>query len=220
MKKLLFVAVMIVALSNLACASGSKEPPAKSARELALEALTPIRTSAPARPDWINNPGKYSTGDTLAFVGVNTMRYPTEGLAGNDARTNGLNQLVQFYGTIISDKARTYTATYGIATDVMAPEMAAQQLQERLAEGLAQQLLPSEFYWELMLDKNTEEYYNYYALQTISKAAVAKVIDDYGKTTAADLQKKAATERDAARRQQIEKTAEFFGGNLSGTLLD
>jgi hypothetical protein len=57
-----------------------------------------------------------------------------------------------------------------------------------------------------------------YVLMEIEKARVAKVIDDYGKDTAADLAKRAATEQDAARKQQMEKAAEFFGGNLSSSL--
>ena len=52
----------------------------------------------------------------------------------------------------------------------------------------------------------------------IDKARVAAVIDDFGKEEAADLQRKAATEQDAQRRQQLERAAEFFGGNLSSTL--
>jgi protein involved in sex pheromone biosynthesis len=217
MKRLLII-VTTVCLVLSACASSA--PAQKSERDQALEALTAVRTSAPTRPDWIANVGKYSDSKTLAFRGENTLRFSIEGQARDNAIQNGLNQLVQYYGTKISDKARTYTATYGIATDVMAPQIAGQQLQERLTEGLAQQLFASQDYWELFLDRNNDEYYNFYVLQTIPTAAVAKVIDDYGKAAAADLQQKAAAERDASRRQQLEKSAEFFGGNLSGTLLE
>jgi hypothetical protein len=52
----------------------------------------------------------------------------------------------------------------------------------------------------------------------VDKALVRRVIDNYGQEQAADYAKKAAAEQDAARKQQLQKAAEFFGGNLSSTL--
>ena len=52
----------------------------------------------------------------------------------------------------------------------------------------------------------------------VDKAIVARVIDNYGKEAAEDLLRQAASEQDARRREQMEKAAEFFGGNLSSSL--
>jgi len=52
----------------------------------------------------------------------------------------------------------------------------------------------------------------------VDKALVRRIIDNYGKEQAADYAKKAAAEQDAARKQQLQKAAEFFGGNLSSSL--
>jgi hypothetical protein len=48
-------------------------------------------------------------------------------------------------------------------------------------------------------------------LDTENKNRVARIIDDYGKA-------EAAAEQDRTRRAQLEKAAEFFGGNLSSSL--
>jgi hypothetical protein len=79
-------------------------------------------------------------------------------------------------------------------------------------------LAPVQFYTEVYLDTANQEAYQVYVHMEIAKSRVAKVIDDYGKEAAADYAKRAAAERDAERKQQFEKAAEFFGGNLSSTL--
>jgi hypothetical protein len=116
------------------------------------------------------------------------------------------------------NKGREYTATYGLANEVFSPQIAGQRLNERIAQAVAQALGERRAYWEYFMDENNREYYITYVEMQIEKARVAKVIDDFGKEEAEDLRKKAAAEQDAQRRQQIEKAAEFFGGNLSSTL--
>jgi len=52
----------------------------------------------------------------------------------------------------------------------------------------------------------------------VDMALVRRVIDNYGREQAADYAKKAVAETDQARKLQLQKAAEFFGGNLSSTL--
>jgi hypothetical protein len=116
------------------------------------------------------------------------------------------------------NKARTYAATYGITSDVLAPQIVGQQLNERLAQNISQALAPREYYTLVYLDSTDREAFEVYVLMQVDKALVRRVIDNYGREQAADLAKRAAAEQDAARKQQLQRAAEFFGGNLSSSL--
>ena len=210
MKKIVGLCVAaLVALGLFACASTGNSPspgaaaPAKSERELAIERAAPIRTEPARRPDWVDVVPR--SQEALFFIG-SSLRYATAAQARDNAQENGRRQLVDYYGTIMVNKGREYSATYGISSEVFSPQMAAQALGAR------------EFYTQVYLDDTNREAFEVNALMEIDKAIVAKVIDDFGKEVAADMMKKAAAEQDARRREQLEKTTEFFGGNLSSTL--
>jgi hypothetical protein len=222
MKKIVGLCVAtLVALGLFACASTGNSPspgavaPAKSERELAIERATPIRTEPARRPDWVDVVPR--SQEALFFIG-SSLRYATAAQARDNAQENGRRQLVDYYGTIMVNKGREYSATYGISSEVFSPQMAAQQLNERIAQNAAQALGAREFYTQVYLDDTNREAFEVSALMEIDKAIVAKVIDDFGKEVAADLMKKAAAEQDTRRREQLEKTTELFGGNLSSTL--
>jgi len=222
-RKAALLAVLVL-VPVLGFAGGKKEAgeqtkaPAKSARDAAIEQATAIRTEPAQRPDWVDNVP--DSPSTLSLVG-SAGRYATA--TGNTgaryyAEENGRTQLVAYYGTLLADKARTYAAVNGITSEVLAPQIAGQQLNERLAQNVAQALAPRNYYTLVYLDSSNREAYEVYVLMQVDKAIVRRVIDNYGKDQAADYAKKAAAEQDAARKQQLEKAAEFFGGNLSSTL--
>ena len=192
--------------------------PAQSARREAEIAATPIRTEPAQRPDWVD--AVPDTPTTLSFVG-SAGRYATA--TGNTgaryyAEENGRTQLVDYYGTLMVNQARTHAATYGISSEVLAPQIAGQQLNERIAQNVSQALAPRNYYTLVFLDNTNREAFEVYVLMQIDKALVRRVIDNYGQEQAADYRRKAAAEQDAVRRQQLERAAEFFGGNLSSTL--
>jgi len=214
----LFTALAIAAIAITSCAGQPASAPAQTARDAAIEAAKPIRTEPAQRPAWVDNVP--DSPATLSFIG-SAGRYATA--TGNHgsrffAEENGRTQLVDYYGTVMVNKARTYAATYGITSDVLAPQIAAQQLNERIAQNVAQTLAPREYYTLVYIDNTNREAFETFVLMQIEKSLVRRVIDNYGKEQAADYAKKAAAEQDAARRQQLEKAAEFFGGNLSSTL--
>jgi len=226
--KLIIVLAAVTAAAFAACASKpapeprvvvvEKQAPAQSARAAAIEKATPIRTEPAQRPDWVDNVPDSPT--TLSFIGT-AGKYATA--TGNQgaryfAEENGRTQLVDYYGTVMANKARTYAATYGITSEVLAPQIAGQQLNERIAQNVAQALAPRNYYTLVYLDDSNREAYEVYVLMQVDKALVRRIIDNYGKEQAADYAKKAAAEQDAARKQQLQKAAEFFGGNLSSTL--
>ena len=216
----IFAVTAILAVLTTGCAS---RPAANgqnplSARQPAIAAATPIRTEPAQRPAWVDTVPDSPT--TLSFIGT-AGRYAT--VTGNQgaryfAEENGRTQLVDYFGTLMINQARTHTATFGITSDVLAPQIAGQQLNERIAQNVAQALAPRSYYTLVYLDSTNREAYEVYVLMEVDKALVRRTIDNFGQEQAAEYSRRAAAEQDATRRQQLERAAEFFGGNLSSKM--
>ena len=229
MKKKQILVLVAIAMVVIAVSSCSSQPvtttpqvvyidrpaPGQSARNAAIEAMTPVRTSPAQEPDWKNNVPDSPT--TLSFVG-SSVRFSRLATARNSAQEDGRRQLVDYYGTLMVNKGRELQATYGISSDVFSPQIASQQLSERLAQNLSQALAARSFYDLYYIDKNNEELVECHVLMQVDKSLVKKVIDDFGQEQRNDYTRRAAAERDAVRKQQLEETAKIFGGNLSSSL--
>jgi hypothetical protein len=213
----LFIGFVLAAAMLAGCAS-KPVVQAKSARDVAIAQTTPIRTEPAQRPDWVDNVP--DSPSTLSFIG-SAGKYATA--TGNQgarffAEENGRTQLVDYYGTLMANQARTFAGTYGITSDVLAPQIAGQQLNERIAQNVAQALAPRNYYTLVYLDNTNREAFEVYVLMQVDKALVRRVIDSYGQEQAADYARRAAAEQDAARKKQLDEAAKFFGGNLSSKL--
>jgi hypothetical protein len=216
--QMMVLAAVLSAAALAGCASQAGGVSNRSARNEAIERATPIRTEPAQRPGWVDSVPDSPT--TLSLIG-SAGRYATA--TGNTgaryyAEENGRTQLVDYFGTLMVNQARTHAATYGITSDVLAPQIAGQQLNERIAQNVAQALAPRSYYTLVYLDNTNREAFEVYVLMEVDKALVRRTIDNYGQEQAADYARKAAAEQDAVRRQQMEKAAEFFGGNLSSKL--
>lgn len=215
MKKLGCLAfAAMLGLMVVGCAS-SPEKDAAKARAAALEALKPVMTDPEKEPDWVNSVP--ITNKQLAFVGVSN-KFATESEARSNAQSDGRNQLVKYYGTLISDRGRTATASYGITSDVFNPQIASQELEEFMAEGLAKGLPAKEFYTETYVTTSSKYAYKVYVLMIIDKAEADKALKDYCSQKAVEYQKQAEAEKDAEKRKQLEKVSEFFGGSLPSSM--
>ena len=217
------IAIFAITAILAVLATGCKSQPSavqsqRAERQAAIEAATPIRTEPARRPGWVDSVPDSAT--TQSFVG-SAGRYATA--TGNQgaryyAEENGRTQLVDYYGTLMTNQARTAASTFGITSDVLAPQIAGQQLNERLAQNVAQALGPREYYTLVYLDSTNREAYEVFVLMQIDKAIVRRAIDEFGREQAAEHSRRAAAEQDAARRQQHERAAEFFDGNLSSRM--
>jgi hypothetical protein len=214
-EKLLIGMAFALTMAVLAGCAGNPAKQAKDSRDLAVKQATPIRTEPAKRPDWVDNVP--DSKEKMSFIGT-AGRYATVAETRTLAEKNGREQLADYYGTLVVNKARTFTATYGISSEVLAPQIAAQRLNESLAQNLAQALAPRNYYMLVYLDNTNREAFEVYVLMEVEKKIVRQLIDNFGKEQAADLAKRAAAEQDSARRQQLQKAEEFFGGNLSSTL--
>jgi len=203
----LLTAIMLMAI--VGCAST-----AQRARKDAIEQAKPIRSEPERRPGWVDIPPR----EPLSFTGT-SLRMSTVALSRNDAMESGRRQFVDFIGVEMVNKARSYAASFGIANEVLSPQIASQELLERYSHNISQALIAREFFTEVYLDDKLREAYLVYCLMQIDdKAFVARIINNYGKDQAAEYAKKAQAEQDAARRLQLEKARDFFGNDLSSTL--
>lgn len=217
MKKIIgMLSVLIATALVIGCASSPEKEAAKK-RAAALEALKPIQTIPEKRPDWVDSVPITKT--ELAFVGVSNQ-YATDAEARNAAQNNARNQLVHYYGTLMSDKGRTAKASYGITSDVFDPQIASQELEEYLSEGIAKQIAAKEFYTEVYLTTDTKYAYKVYALLPIEKKVADAAIKEYLQNAADAYKAQAAAERDAEKRKQLEKASDFFGGTLQTSLFE
>lgn len=208
--------VLVAAALVIGCASSPEKEAAKK-RAAALEALKPIQSIPEKRPDWVDSVPITKT--ELAFVGVSNQ-YATDAEARNAAQNNARNQLVHYYGTLMSDKGRTAKASYGITSDVFDPQIASQELEEYLSEGIAKQIAAKDFYTEVYLTTDTKYAYKVYALLPIEKKIADAAIKEYLQNAADAYKAQAAAERDAEKRMQFEKASDFFGGTLQTSLFE
>lgn len=213
--KIFAVLVSGFAMFFVGCASNETDD--VKARKAALAALEPVKTIPAKRPDCIDVVP--ITKKELAFTGISN-NFATDVEARNDAMKNGRNQLVSYYGTMVSDKSRELSATYGISSDILDPQKAGQELREYLAEGVAKNLPGKEFYTEMYLNENNKPYYRVYVLMTISKEDADRAMKEFNQNKANEYQKKAEAEKDAEKRKQFEKVRDIFGGDLQSSLVD
>ena len=214
-RKIFAVLVSGFAMFFAGCASNETDD--VKARKAALAALEPVKTIPAKRPEWIDVVP--ITKKELAFTGISN-NFATDVEARNDAMKNGRNQLVSYYGTMVSDKSRELSATYGISSDILDPQKAGQELREYLAEGVAKNLQGKEFYTEMYLNENNKPYYRVYVLMTISKEDSDRAMKEFNQNKANEYQKKAEAEKDAEKRKQFEKVRDIFGGDLQSSLVD
>lgn len=211
-KNIVFCAILVFIVAG--CASSRADKLANK-REAALAALDPVRTIPEKRPNWVDK--LPITDKQLAFVGVSDQ-YATDSAARDDAQADGRTQLVRYYGTLISEKGRNASSIYGISSDVFDPQIASQELEEFISEGLVQSFSANEFYTEVYVTVDAKTSYKVYALMLIEKAVADKAAQEYLGKKAEEYRSKAAAEQDAKKREQLEKAAEFFGGSLSSSL--
>lgn len=216
-RKLVLIAMAVMALNFSGFAKSAKKQAKEAAlkREAAIAALKPIQTIPEKRPSWVDSVP--ITNKMLAFVGVSKQQ-ATDAEARNEAQGNGRDQLVKYYGTLISDKGIKATATYGITSDVFDPQVASQELEEFISKDLAQELLAKEWYTEMYFTQESKNAFKVYVLMQIGKERADKAMQEYCNQKAAEYQSKAEAEKDAEKRRQFEKTSELFGGMLQPSL--
>jgi len=189
------------------------------ARDAAIRRSLPIRTEPAQRPDWVDSVPP-DTPTTKSFIG-SAGRYATA--TGNTgaryfAEANGRQQLVSFYGTQIRNAAQSYSATYGLSSDILDPVTLEQEFSEWASQNVAQGLYPRNYYTEVYLDSSNRDSYEVYVLMEIDRALVTQVIDNYGREQAEAFAKRVEAEQNTVQRQLLQRAVEFFGGNLSTTL--
>ena len=220
MKRIVGILSVVLALAVVTGCASSPEKEAARKRAAALDALTPLKTIPEKRPAWVDSVPITKT--ELAFVGLSDEKTASDQIARNRAENDARLKLVHYYGTLMADKGRTGRASYGLSSDVYDPQYASQQLEEYLSEGIAKQLTAKEYYTEIYqsTDENYQFTYKVYALLPIEKKVAEDAIKEYLQNAADAYKAQAAAEKDAERRQQLEKAADFFGGTLQTSMFN
>jgi hypothetical protein len=162
-----------------------------------------------SRPEWTYRLSSGASNSALAFRGI-SGREVNEQLAQNGAQNNGRQQLVQYYGTAVASFMEELTATYGLVGDTLNPQIAGDTFLREVANNLAQQLFPSEYYTEVYLDGNNRDAFLTYVLMTIPTSTADKAISDYGKQQADKLRAEAQAAATAELKEQFEQSARIF----------
>ncbi|MBP5175101.1 MAG: hypothetical protein ILP07_04200 [Treponema sp.] len=214
MKKTVGVLAAALALALLSGCASSPEKEAARKRAAAMDALTPLKTIPEKRPAWVDSVP--ITKSELAFVGVSDEKVASDQIARNRAENDARKKLVHFYGTPMKDAGRSASASYGLSSDVFDPEMVSQQFETYLSEGVAKEITAREYYTEIYQSLNEDYQFTYkvYALLPIEKKVADAALKEFAQKEADAYKAKAAAERDAERRSQLEKAADYFGGPL------
>jgi hypothetical protein len=216
------LAALAVSLAAIMAACGSspqtseKTQDPQAARAQAIANSAPIRTEPAQRPTWVDETPRDAR--VQYFIGMGNRQY-TANEARNAAYEDARRQLVDYYGTVMVNKGREYTATAGLSSETFDPQTVGQRLNERIAQNVSRALGDWSHFTQVYFDDvKGQEAYVVAARGEVAKSIIAGTIDAFGQEQAADLKKQAAAAQDAVRRQQLEKAAEFFSGNLSSTL--
>ena len=100
------------------------------------------------------------------------------------------------------------------------PQVASQQLEEYLSEGIAKQIAAKEFYTEIYLTTENKYAYKVYTLLPIEKKVADEAVKEYLQNAADAYKAQAETEKDAEKRQQLENASAFFGGALQSSIFE
>jgi hypothetical protein len=203
MKKMAVLLIAVVFLG--ACGSSPVVKPSKASEE--------------KRPAWVDKPIHF-VGENLIWVGV-SQESPNEILAKTSANMDAASQLLNYLSTLIDNKEHELLADNNSSpsSQEISQNHIATSSAERASASKLEGLTPNLAYWEYYDgDSNNRGYYLWYVQMQSARPDVEKMLNAAGKIEAAKLKIKAAAEQDNQRKQQLEKAAEFFNGNLSSLL--
>jgi len=201
MKTILKISLLVFVVNLIFCFAGAENAIGQKY----------IRTIPTERPDWVDNPPH--SNEELVFVGV-SKRFSTQTDARNQAQEDGRKQLCDYYGTSMVNEVERISGTFGLSHETFSPQIAGLEIEKRIAQNTVQALKAKSFYTEVY-EENAGEAYIVYVLMVIDKGFVTKIIDNYIKEIADDLRRKAAAEKDAEMRKQIEEASKYLRNDFN-----
>lgn len=128
------------------------------------------------RPEWCDSV-PISESD-FYFIGVSHY-FSTESEARDEARSNAMNQIVKFYGTVIKNQSSETRAVKSLASDVIDPYIEREELIQSFAQRYVSQIVAENYYVEKYSLGNSREEWLCYVKCSVSKERVKKEIETF-----------------------------------------
>lgn len=128
------------------------------------------------RPDWCDSIPAADTN--LYFIGVSNY-FSTETEARGDARSNAMNQMVKFYGTVIRSQSSEKKSVKALSSDVIDPYLEREELIQSFAQRYVSQVAAENYYVEKYSVGNDKEQWLCYVKCSVPKEKVQKEIESF-----------------------------------------
>lgn len=128
------------------------------------------------RPVWCDSIPASDTN--LYFIGVSNY-FSTETEARGDARSNAMNQMVKFYGTVIKSQSSETKSVKALSSDVIDPYLEREELIQSFAQRYVSQIAAENYYIEKYIVGNAQEQWLCYVKCSVPKEKVQKEIESF-----------------------------------------
>lgn len=128
------------------------------------------------RPAWCDSV-PISDSD-LYFIGVSHY-FSTETEAREEARSNAMNQIVKFYGTVIQNQSSETKSVKALSSDVIDPYLEREELIHSFAQRYVSQVTAENYYVEKYIVGGTQEQWLCYVKCSVSKEKVQKETEEF-----------------------------------------
>lgn len=178
-----FVCLVCFIFAVTGCLSSKKQ--FDSILQEASEKKLLVASFPEQRPDWCDSIP--ASDANLYFIGVSNY-FSTETEARGDARTNAMNQIVKFYGTVIKSQSNETKSVKALSSDVIDPYLEREELIQSFAQRYVSQVAAENYYVEQYSVESDKEQWLCYVKCSVPKEKVQKEIESF----AADISERYA----------------------------
>ena len=205
-RKSIYYSLVIVlsCISLFACAH--KAPTTAPGIQTPGERLI-FRSHDPA-PAWVYSV-PLADGRFLYFVGLSGEAVAAEQIARDQAIANARKKVVNYYGTMVKNKAKKIKLSFGLSSTVIDPTVVAKEFEKEFAANVAKKVAAKEFYLEKW-EKPTGIGWKVYALCNVPKNIVKESMKNTAQENIKKARKEAVEAATQSAKKQAENTLEFF----------
>ncbi|MBU4420516.1 MAG: hypothetical protein KKH84_05860 [Proteobacteria bacterium] len=217
MKKRSIYYTLIIALSCISLsACAHKAPTTASGIQTPGEGLI-FRSHDPA-PVWVYSV-PLTDGRSLYFVGLSDEAVASEQIARDQAISNARKKVVNYYGTMIKNKAEKIRLSFGLSSTVIDPTVVAKEFENEFAANVAKKVAAKEFYLEKW-EKPTGIGWKVYSLCSVPKNIVEESMKNTAQENIEKARKEAVEAATQSAKKQAENTLEFFKKMKEGNFVE
>ena len=212
MKKRSIYYGLVIALSCISLFACAHKDPINKASITTSGIQTPgerlIFKSHDPAPGWVYSV-PIADGRFLYFVGLSDEAVASEQIARDQSMANARKKVVNYYGTMVKNKAERIKLSFGLSSTVIDPTLVAKGFEKEFAANVAKQVAAKEFYLEKW-EKPTGIGWKVYALCSVPKNIVKESMGNTAQENIEKARKEAKEAATEAAKKQAENTLEFF----------